>query len=87
MTDLARPQRVVQLCHPDLRNEFPPLHTASSVAAHNLPAQLTSFIARQSEISSLHDALAGKRLGLPHVYAKLGIASRVQLVQEAARNA
>ena len=25
--------------------------------------------------------------GLPHVYAKLGIASRVQLVQEAARNA
>ena len=25
---VLRPERVVQLCHPDLRNEFPPLRTA-----------------------------------------------------------
>ena len=32
LRDLARPQRVVQLCHPDLRNEFPPLRAQSSGA-------------------------------------------------------
>ena len=25
LPDLSRPERVVQVCHPDLRNEFPPL--------------------------------------------------------------
>ena len=38
LRDLPRPERVVQLCHPDLRNEFPPLRTPSSVVSHNLPA-------------------------------------------------
>lgn len=60
--DLARPQRVVQLCHPELGNEFPPLRTSSSVAAHNLPAQLTSFVGRQAEIVSLRAALTVNRL-------------------------
>ncbi|MBV9513090.1 MAG: adenylate/guanylate cyclase domain-containing protein, partial [Mycobacteriaceae bacterium] len=44
LRDLPRPERVVQLCHPDLRNDFPPLRTPSTVAANNLPAQLTSFV-------------------------------------------
>ena len=34
LRDLPRPERVVQLCHPDLRNDFPPLRTANAVAAH-----------------------------------------------------
>src|ERR1700684_3691342 len=50
LRDLPRPDRVIQLCHPDLRNAFRPLRTQSSVAAHNLPAQLTSFVGRQAEI-------------------------------------
>jgi predicted ATPase/class 3 adenylate cyclase/DNA-binding CsgD family transcriptional regulator len=62
LRDMARPQRVVQLCHPDLRNDFPPLRTSSNVAAHNLPAQLTSFVGRQAEIGSVREALAGNRL-------------------------
>ncbi|OBF79490.1 transcriptional regulator [Mycobacterium sp. 852002-51163_SCH5372311] len=62
LRDLARPQRVVQLCHPDLRNDFPPLRTANSVAAHNLPAQLTSFIGRRAEIASVRGALTANRL-------------------------
>ena len=33
LRDLPRPERVVQLCHPDLRNEFPPLRTPKTVAA------------------------------------------------------
>ena len=28
LRDLPRPERVVQLCHPDIRNEFPPLRTS-----------------------------------------------------------
>ena len=28
---LPRPERVVQLCHPDIRNEFPPLRTAKAL--------------------------------------------------------
>jgi predicted ATPase/class 3 adenylate cyclase/DNA-binding CsgD family transcriptional regulator len=62
LRDLARPQRVAQLCHPDLRNEFPPLRTAGSTATHNLPAQLTSFVGRRAAMGSLREALAGNRL-------------------------
>ena len=56
LRDLPRPERVVQLCHPDLHNDFPPLRTANAVAAERLPAQLTSFIGRQSEIKGIRDA-------------------------------
>ncbi len=62
LRDLPRPERVMQLCHPDLRNEFPPLRTAKALVSHNLPAQLTSFVGRQSEIENLREALAGNRL-------------------------
>src|SRR6201999_3627245 len=51
LRDLPRPERVVQLCHPDLHNDFPPLRTANVVAADNLPVQLSSFIGRGAEIS------------------------------------
>src|SRR5246500_4769525 len=62
LRDLPRPERVVQLCHPDLRNEFPPLRTLETVASHNLPAQFTSFVGRQAEMSNLREALAVNRL-------------------------
>jgi predicted ATPase/class 3 adenylate cyclase/DNA-binding CsgD family transcriptional regulator len=62
LRDLPRPERVVQLCHPDLRNEFPPLRTPKAAVSHNLPAQLTSFVGRQSEIRNLREALAANRL-------------------------
>ncbi|HWY00571.1 MAG TPA: adenylate/guanylate cyclase domain-containing protein, partial [Mycobacterium sp.] len=62
LRDLPRPERVVQLCHPDLRNEFPPLRTPNALVFHNLPAQLTSFVGRQAEIKGLREALATNRL-------------------------
>src|SRR5262249_12698827 len=31
LRDLPRPERVVQMCHPDLRNDFPPLRTSIAV--------------------------------------------------------
>ena len=62
LRDLPRPERVVQLCHPDLRNEFPPLRAANVVAAEHLPIQLTNFIGRRGEITVIRQALADNRL-------------------------
>jgi predicted ATPase/class 3 adenylate cyclase/DNA-binding CsgD family transcriptional regulator len=62
LRDVFRPERVVQLCHPDLRNEFPPLRTPSTVASHNLPVQLTSFVGRGAEIKDLRQMLVDNRL-------------------------
>jgi predicted ATPase/class 3 adenylate cyclase/DNA-binding CsgD family transcriptional regulator len=62
LRDLPRPERVVQLCHPDLRNEFPPLRTTNAGAVNNLPVQLTSFVGRQTETNNLREALASNRL-------------------------
>ena len=62
LRDLPRPERVVQLCHPDLHNEFPALRTVNTLATEHLPTQLTSFIGRQREMSGIRDALADNRL-------------------------
>lgn len=62
LSHLPRPERVVQLCHPELRNEFPPLRTPKAAVSQNLPAQLTSFVGRRSEIAKLREALASNRL-------------------------
>ncbi|MBB5168365.1 LuxR C-terminal-related transcriptional regulator [Mycobacterium sp. AZCC_0083] len=62
LRDLPRPERVMQLCHPDLHNEFPPLRNRETVVAQHLPAQFTSFVGRQAEIEDLRQMLADKRL-------------------------
>ena len=59
---VARPERVVQLCHPDIRNDFPPLRTSKSVAAEHLPVQLTSFVGRGAEIEALRQIVLTDRL-------------------------
>src|ERR1700694_2011129 len=53
LRDLPRPERGVQLCHPDLVNDFPPLRTSKVFAATNLPIQLTSFVGRDAEGAQL----------------------------------
>jgi len=62
MRDVPRPERVVQLCHPDLHNEFPPLRVRQVVASHNLPAQFTNFVGRQAQITELRQLVVGNRL-------------------------
>ncbi len=62
LRDLPRPERVVQLCHPDLVNEFPPLRTPKSVAAQNLPSQFTSFVGRGPQLTEVGKLLAENRL-------------------------
>jgi predicted ATPase/class 3 adenylate cyclase/DNA-binding CsgD family transcriptional regulator len=59
---VARPERVVQLCHPDLRNDFPRLRVAKATASQHLPAQLTNFVGRQTEITKLRQIIADNRL-------------------------
>jgi predicted ATPase/class 3 adenylate cyclase/DNA-binding CsgD family transcriptional regulator len=59
---ITRPERVVQLCHPDIRNDFPPLRTSNSVAAEHLPVQLTSFIGRGTEIDGVQRTISADRL-------------------------
>ncbi len=59
---VARPERVVQLCHPDIRNDFPPLRTSKPVAAEHLPVQLTSFVGRGAEIHDVRQTLVANRL-------------------------
>ncbi len=65
LRDLPRPERVVQLCHPDLSNDFPALRVRDapeiSVAQH-LPAQLTSFVGRDTEMVEVRGILAHSRL-------------------------
>jgi predicted ATPase/class 3 adenylate cyclase/DNA-binding CsgD family transcriptional regulator len=61
LRDLARPERVYQLCHPDLPTEFPPLRSLDAYP-HNLPVQLTSFVGRQAELEVLRALLADTRL-------------------------
>ncbi|EHB58692.1 transcriptional regulator, LuxR family [Mycolicibacterium rhodesiae JS60] len=59
---LPRPERVVQLCHPDVRSEFPPLRTSTTPGVQRLPAQLTSFVGRRGQIDELRDIVASNRL-------------------------
>jgi predicted ATPase/class 3 adenylate cyclase/DNA-binding CsgD family transcriptional regulator len=64
LRDLPRPERVVQLCHPDLVNEFPPLRVSGAAKADDftrLPAQLTSFVGRDAELIQLRELLAANR--------------------------
>ena len=60
--DLPRPERVMQLCHPEMRNEFPPLRTPKAARSHNLPARLTSFVGRRTEIDEIRRSLDDNRL-------------------------
>lgn len=59
---IARPERVVQLCQPDIRNDFPPLRTSKSSVAEHLPMQLTSFVGRDVEMDGVRRTLADDRL-------------------------
>jgi predicted ATPase/class 3 adenylate cyclase/DNA-binding CsgD family transcriptional regulator len=62
LRDLPRPERVVQLCHPDMANEFPPLRVPKAVVSQHLPAQLTSFVGRNTELSQVRELLSENRL-------------------------
>jgi predicted ATPase/class 3 adenylate cyclase/DNA-binding CsgD family transcriptional regulator len=62
LRDLPRPERVVQLCHPDIRNEFATLRTAEGSGVQRFPMQLTRFVGRRAQMAEVRGYLADSRL-------------------------
>ena len=62
MRGVARPERVMQLCHPDLANDFAPLRTTDVAVVENLPPQLTRFVGRATETRDISQAVTEQRL-------------------------
>jgi predicted ATPase/class 3 adenylate cyclase/DNA-binding CsgD family transcriptional regulator len=62
LRDLPRPERVMQLCHPDLVNDFLPLRVSKAVVSQHLPMQLTSFVGRNKQLTQVLELLTQNRL-------------------------
>jgi predicted ATPase/class 3 adenylate cyclase/DNA-binding CsgD family transcriptional regulator len=62
LRDLPRPERVLQLGHPDVVNEFAPLRTSKAVVCQSLPVPLTRFVGRDTELTQVRDLLSDNRL-------------------------
>lgn len=56
LRDLARGDRIYQLLHPDLPDDFPPLKTLD-YRPHNLPVQATPFVGRERELAAVRERL------------------------------
>jgi len=56
LKDLARPERLFQVTAPDLPSDFPPLRSLDRYT-HNLPAQPTPLIGRESAVLDIADLL------------------------------
>ena len=61
LKDLSSPERVYQVVHPQLRQEFPTLRSLEATP-NNLPHQVTSFVGRESELVELQRLLTRTRL-------------------------
>jgi predicted ATPase/class 3 adenylate cyclase len=61
LKDLQQPEKVFQLCHPELPAQQPPLRSLST-HPNNLPQQLTSFIGREKELAEAETLLGRTRL-------------------------
>jgi class 3 adenylate cyclase len=61
LADLAQPERVFQVVHPDLESTFPRLRSLGA-HRHNLPVALTSFVGRTGEVKELEDLIDRNRL-------------------------
>ncbi|HLF69392.1 MAG TPA: adenylate/guanylate cyclase domain-containing protein, partial [Actinomycetota bacterium] len=61
LKDLGRPERILQLVHPELESKFPPLRTID-LLPNNLPSSMTSFVGRHDEIAEVTQLLSSSRL-------------------------
>jgi class 3 adenylate cyclase len=61
LRDLAHPERLFQITHPELRREFPVLRSIGAYPT-NLPQQLTTFVGREREVAEVAEALRHSRL-------------------------
>src|SRR5438552_2762097 len=82
LKSLVRPEHVFQLTVPGLPSDFPPLNTLGS-RPNNLPRQLTRFIGRETELTSLKDLLSDVHNRLVTIVAPGGM-GKTRLALEAA---
>ena len=61
LRDLASPERIYQVVHPLLRQDFPALRSLEATP-NNLPQQVTAFVGREREILEVRNLLATTRL-------------------------
>jgi predicted ATPase/class 3 adenylate cyclase len=61
LRDLASPERVYQVVHAQLRQDFPALRSLEATP-NNLPQQVTSFIGRERELAEVKKLLVNTRL-------------------------
>lgn len=61
LRDLAQPEHIHQVVHPDLRREFPALRSLQA-PPNNLPQQLTAFVGRARELAEARDLLRRMRM-------------------------
>src|SRR5215207_7365090 len=52
LRDILQPEAIFQLCHPALRQDFPPLNTPGHLP-HNLPTHPTPFLGREREMEDV----------------------------------
>jgi predicted ATPase/class 3 adenylate cyclase len=83
LKDIMRPVHLYQLTVHDLPSDFPLLMT-QEVVRHNLPAQLTAFIGRESELAALHSLLSNSHNRLITIMAPGGM-GKTRLALETAR--
>ena len=62
LRDLPRAERVLQLNHPDLRADFPPLRVSAPGRRSRLPVQLTSFVGGTGQIAAVTELLGDNRV-------------------------
>jgi predicted ATPase/class 3 adenylate cyclase len=56
LRDLGRPERIVQIAHPDLPSDFPPLRSLDAYPG-NLPVQRSAFVGRADDIAEVRVAI------------------------------
>src|ERR1700704_4683576 len=80
LRDLSRPERIYQLCHPQLAQDFPRVRAVDAIP-NNLPTQLTSFVGREAELAEL-----GRLLDHEHLVTPTGVGGggKTRLALEAA---
>jgi predicted ATPase/class 3 adenylate cyclase len=61
LRDLANPERVYQVVHPQLRQDFPALRSLEATP-NNLPQQVSSFVGRERELADIRNQLGNTRL-------------------------
>ena len=61
LKDLAVPEHVFQLVHPELRQDFPALRSLETTP-NNLPQQISSFVGRAGEAAEVRELMSRSRL-------------------------